>query len=136
MRLTGKIDALPTVGNSSGGVEKRIVFGPTHFAADEGFVTRCYTAAPGAGDPSALHSHPYAHWIIVHQGVARVIIDGILDEQVTAGSWIHIPAGGVKHTIVNPSQTETLIFFCTVRPEGEAGSTPGAAPAGGGSICS
>ncbi len=131
MKLTGRIDALPTTGNTATGVEKRIVFGPSHFAAGEEFVTRCFTCQPGAGDPTSLHSHPYAHWIIIQEGTARVIIEGIMDEMVEAGSWVHVPAGGVKHTIVNPSSTQVLSFFCTVRPEGEA-------PAGAvssGSVC-
>ena len=131
MKLTGKIDTLPVTDDSPAGVEKRIVFGPAHCASGEGFVIRCFTCAPGAGDPSALHSHPWAHWIIIRQGTARVIIDGIMDEMVEEGSWLHIPAGGVKHTIVNPSQTEKLSFFCTVRPEGESSGSTKASSAGG-----
>lgn len=122
MKLTGKISDLPVVESGLAGVEKRIVFGPSHFAANEGFVTRCFTVQPGAGNPSVLQSHPYAHWNIVIEGTARVIIDGIMDEMVEAGSWFHVPAGGVKHTIVNPSDTQVLTFFCTVRPEGEVSS--------------
>lgn len=131
--LTGLIDNLPNAGANPPGVVKKVVFGPSHFAPEENFVVRCYNVDPGVGS-TQLHEHPWAHWMIVRKGVAHVIIDGMLDQAVSEGSWIHVPVG-VKHTVYNELKEQPLSFFCIVRPEGDVTPAKPSSALSAGGVC-
>ena len=112
----GSLDNLPEIPGYAPGLSKRVIFGPTHCAPEEQFVIRYFSMGPTLG-PRDTHVHPWCHWIIVHRGTATLVADGEMHE-LSAGSWLYMPSN-VPHTIYNADPKETLIFFCTVRPEGD-----------------
>ena len=110
--LGGKLSDLPLSPQTTGQVEKRIVFGPDRFWPD--YTARCFTAKAGSVIPT--HSHDWPHYIIVLDGEVEARIgDGSI--RARAKGWIHVPANTPhSFTVIGDRPFE---FICIVPSRGD-----------------